>query len=215
MTLSLVLENLCLVRCGRVLLSGLSFRLESGAVLSLEGPNGAGKTSLLRALAGFLPPAAGTITLQSNGSVFSDPEERGSLMGWLGHADGIKPQLTVREQALFWASLYAGGANVAARGVDPAAVLANFGLGALADVPGQLLSAGQRRRLAFARLVLAARPLWLLDEPLSALDEAGRGRAAAAITSHVAAGGIVIAATHEPLGVPCQIMTLGQKAKAA
>jgi heme exporter protein A len=215
MTLALTLEKLCLIRGGRVLLSGLSLQLESGAVLSLEGPNGAGKTSLLRALAGFLPPAAGAITLRSNDSVLSDAEERGSLIGWLGHADGIKPQLTVREQAVFWASLYGHGESVAAQAGEPAATLANFGLAALADVPGQRLSAGQRRRLAFARLVLLGRPLWLLDEPLSALDEAGRGRAAAAILSHVGCGGIVIAATHEPLGVPCQILTLGQKAEAA
>jgi len=213
MTLALTLENLCLIRGGRVLLSGLSVQLESGAVLSLEGPNGAGKTSLLRALAGFLPPASGTITIARDGAAVSDAEERGSLIGWLGHYDGIKPQLTVREQALFWAKLYGVSSGAATSTVS--AALARFGLSALADVPGQLLSAGQRRRLAFARLMVSARPLWLLDEPLSALDEAGRGQAADAISAHAAAGGIDEAATHEPLGVACQILTLNRKAKAA
>ncbi|MDR3527208.1 MAG: heme ABC exporter ATP-binding protein CcmA [Rhizomicrobium sp.] len=208
MTTTLTLDNLGLMRGGRLLLSGLSLTLESGAVLSLEGPNGAGKTSLLRAIAGFLPPAAGSITLENGSAIFRDGEERGSRIGWLGHHDGIKPQLTVVEQASFWAHLY---------GTDDArvaAALARFGLAALADAPGQLLSAGQRRRLAFARLLLSVRPLWLLDEPLSALDEAGRGQAAGAIAAHAAAGGIVIAATHEPLGVTCQNLIL-RKAMAA
>ncbi len=212
MTTTLMLDNLCLIRGGRLLFSGLSLRLEAGAVLSLEGPNGAGKTSLLRAIAGFLPPASGTITLEREGAVFSDGEERGSRIGWLGHHDGIKPQLTVAEQAAFWAKLYRSAST---DGPTVQHVLARFGLAALADAPGQLLSAGQRRRLAFARLVLSARPLWLLDEPLSALDEAGRGQAAEAIASHAAAGGIVMAATHEPLGVACQSITLGRKAMVA
>jgi len=212
MSTTLALDNLCLMRGGRLLLSGLSLRLESGAVLSLEGPNGAGKTSLLRAIAGFLPPASGSITLERDGVVFSDGEERGSRIGWLGHHDGIKPQLTVAEQAIFWARLYRG-ADDSEPTVQHA--LARFSLAALADAPGQLLSAGQRRRLAFARLLLSARPLWLLDEPLSALDEAGRGQAAEAIAAHAAAGGIVIAATHEPLGVACQTLMLGRKAMAA
>ena len=188
-----------------MLLSGLSLRLETGAVLALEGPNGTGKTSLLRAIAGFLPLAAGTITVEHNGLRLDDGEERGALIGWLGHHDAIKPQLTVREQALFWTRLYASR-------LDVDAALKRFGLGGLADAPGQLLSAGQRRRLAFARLVLSGRPLWLLDEPLSALDEAGRGRAAEAIAAHAAAGGIVLAATHEPLGVECQHLMLGRSA---
>jgi heme exporter protein A len=208
MTTTLALENLCLIRGGRLLVSALSLRLESGAVLSLEGPNGAGKTSLLRAIAGFLPLASGSITLQSKGVAASDAEERGNLIGWLGHHDAIKPQLTVREQAAFWARLYAS-----AQPVEGA--LNRFGLAALAEAPGQLLSAGQRRRLAFARLVVSARPLWLLDEPLSALDEAGRRQAADAIAAHAAAGGIVIAATHEPLGVACERLSLTRKAVAA
>lgn len=208
MTTALALENICLLRGGRMLLSGLSLRLEAGAVLALQGPNGTGKTSLLRAIAGFLPLTSGTISIEHNGVRLQDAEERGGLVGWLGHHDAIKPQLTVREQVVFWARLYASSQDV-----DEA--LRRFGLAGLADAPGQMLSAGQRRRLALARLVLSARPLWLLDEPLSALDEAGRGRAADAIAAHAAAGGIVIAATHEPLGVACQILSLDRKAAAA
>lgn len=202
MAVALEAENLTLIRGGRLLFRDLSFRVPAGAVWSLEGPNGAGKTSLLRLLAGFLRPAAGTVRVRIQAAAISDAEERMGLVGWLGHEDAVKPQLSVREQLRFFARLFGSPAA-------PDAAMAAFGLEKLADVPGQFLSAGQKRRLALARLKLVNRPLWLLDEPLAALDAAGRTLASQAMAEHGAAGGIAIAATHEPLGLPCETLKLG------
>lgn len=202
MSIALCIEDLSIVRGGRRLISGLSHRLEGGAVLGLEGPNGAGKTSLLRAIAGLLPPASGSITVHQDGAIVDDREERASFIGWLSHLDGIKAQLTVREQAQFWAEIYQSS-----RDVD--AALVRFGLGSLSEARGVVLSAGQKRRLALVRLVLAARPLWLLDEPLAALDTRGKALVAEAITDHAAGGGIVVAATHEALGVQSERLAIG------
>lgn len=202
MSIALAINELSIVRGGRTVLTGLSLALESGAVLSLEGPNGSGKTSLLRAIAGLLAPAAGRITIRADNADLDDPEDRGTAIGWLGHLDGIKAQLTVREQALFWARLYRSPHDVDA-------ALARFGLTALADIRGVALSAGQKRRLALARLMLTARPLWLLDEPLAALDTAGKALVAEAVAEHAGAGGIVVAATHEPLGIDGRRLVLG------
>jgi heme exporter protein A len=175
---------------------------EAGRLLSLEGPNGAGKTTLLRALAGFLAPIAGTIGIRTNARTITEAEERGRQCAWLGHQDGIKAQLTVAENARCWAALYASRANVAA-------ALDRVGLALLAEAPAQYLSAGQRRRLALARLLLSARPIWLLDEPLAALDAAGRTLVADLVRERLAQGGIVIAATHEPLGLDGARFALG------
>ena len=202
MSIALSIENVSLVRGGRRLISGLSRKLEGGTVLGLEGPNGAGKTSLLRAIAGLLPPVSGRITFHNDDAVVEDREERAVFVGWLSHLDGIKAQLTVREQAQFWAEIYES-----AQDVD--AALLRFGLGPLADARGVVLSAGQKRRLALVRLALSARPLWLLDEPLAALDTRGKALVAEAISAHAAGGGIVIAATHEPLGVQSERLAIG------
>jgi heme exporter protein A len=183
----------------------LSLSVSGGALVSVEGPNGVGKTSLLRVIAGFLRPAAGTITLRIDEVLRTEDEERGAHAGWLGHQDAVKPQMRVREQIAFWARLFG-----TARSADEA--LSAFGLAALADVPGQFLSAGQRRRLALARLTLCARPLWLLDEPLAALDADGKTLVARTIAAHCAAGGIVLAATHEPLGIAGETLRLGGEA---
>ncbi len=185
-----------------MLFRGLSFSLAAGRALSLEGPNGAGKTSLLRLIAGFLRASAGTVRLRTDGEDVTDAEERGKFIGWLGHHDGVKPQLLVREQLAFWAALYES-----AQDLD--AAMAAFGLMALADLPGQYLSAGQKRRLALARLKLSGRPLWLLDEPLAALDTAGKALVADAVNAHCASGGMVLAATHEALGLNCEKLMLG------
>jgi heme exporter protein A len=197
----LTATNLTCVRGQRVLFRALSFRVGAGQVLSVEGPNGAGKTSLLRMIAGFIAPAAGTIAL---GSVV-EAEERGKLAGWLGHSDAAKSQLSPREVLAFFAGLYRSGADIAA-------ALAEVGLGPLADLPCQYLSAGQKKRLALARLKLSSRPLWLLDEPLAALDATGKQLAAGMIAAQAKQGGIVLAATHETLGLSCERLMLGASA---
>jgi heme exporter protein A len=200
MTFALDIDKLTCIRGHRVLFEGLRLSLSAGAFVSLEGPNGAGKTSLLRMIAGFLMPAAGTVCIRTEAGVaLTDGEDRARAVGWLGHQDAVKPQLTVREQLTFWGQLYGGGA----------VVLGPFGLAPLADVPGQFLSAGQKRRLALARLTLTGRKLWLLDEPLAALDAAGKALVAETVRAHCAAGGIAIAATHEPLGVDGLSLHLG------
>ena len=188
-------ESLACIRGGRLVFRDLSFRADAGQLLSVEGANGAGKTSLLRMLAGFLAPASGTIRF---GDV-SDGEERGKHVGWLGHQDGAKPQLTPRETLAFTAALY---------GTKVSTALDAVGLSRTSDLPCQYLSAGQKKRLALARLKLSARPLWLLDEPLAALDAAGKALLQAMIAEHCAGGGLVIAATHEPLGLDGQRLVL-------
>jgi len=204
MIIALDVENLALIRAHRVLFRDLRFSVPAGALLSIEGPNGVGKTSLLRLIAGFLRPAAGTVRFKTGASAVEDAEERGGFVGWLGHQDAVKPQMSVREQLAFFARLHGARSGEAA--------LATFGLAHLADLPGQFLSAGQRRRLALARLKLGGRPLWLMDEPLAALDSTGKKLASDAITAHCAAGGIVLAATHEPLGLAGETLRLGSAA---
>lgn len=181
----------------------VSLRVNAGELLTVEGANGAGKTSLLRLLAGFLKPEAGNIRLNNGDVAITDAEERGKFIGWLGHHDAVKPQLTVAENLRFFADLYGARETVAA-------ALESVGLARAAALPGQYLSAGQKKRLALARLSVVARPLWLLDEPLAALDEAGRKLAAALIAAHCAKGGIAIAATHEPLGLDGVRLILGR-----
>lgn len=194
MPASLSAENLSCFRGGRLVFRALRFAVGAGQVLSLEGPNGAGKTSLLRMIAGFLAPAAGTICVRTDGSDVTDGEERARFIGWLGHHDAAKSQMTPRETLAFFASLY--GVRT-----DFDIALQHVGLSKARDLPAQYLSAGQKKRLALARLKLSGRPLWLLDEPLAALDTAGKALAADLIRAHCGSGGIVIAATHEPLGV--------------
>jgi heme exporter protein A len=192
---SLDSKNLTGIRGGRVLFRDLSFRVEAGRALCVEGANGAGKTSLLRMLAGFLAPASGTIRFGDAG----DGEERGKRVGWLGHHDAVKPQMSVRETLAFFARLYDGEMGDALDAV---------GLARLADLPGQYLSAGQKKRVALARLKISGRPLWLMDEPLASLDAAGKRIAADLVTAHCAGGGIAVIATHEPLGIDCERLVL-------
>jgi heme exporter protein A len=193
------------VRGGRLIFRGLDFSVARGDVLSLEGPNGAGKSSALRMLAGLLPPVEGVIGFRCPGGETTDAEERGKLVGWFGHADGLKAQLTVRENADFAAALYVARSDVGE-------VLARVGLTHVADLPALYLSAGQKRRLGLARLLIAARPLWLLDEPLAALDRAGKALATELIAAHCAGGGIAIAATHDPIGVDGPKLVLERRA---
>lgn len=190
---SLTVEKLTCTRGERMLFEQLSFRVSAGQALAVEGPNGAGKTSLLRILAGFLSQAGGRIVVKTTQSESDDAEERGKHVGWLGHHDGLKPQLTVREQFSFFANLY--------RSEPDPGLLAQVGLERQADLPCRYLSAGQRRRLALARLLVSKRPLWLLDEPFAALDTAGQALVAQLMARHCGQGGVIIAATHDPLGL--------------
>jgi heme exporter protein A len=176
----------------------MSLHAKAGSVLSIEGPNGSGKTSLLRMLAGFLAPASGAIRF---GADVIDGEERGKFVGWLGHHDAVKPQLTPRETLSFFATLHGADTNV-----DGA--LQSVGLARARDLPCQYLSAGQKKRLALARLKISGRALWLLDEPLAALDAQGKTLVRDLIAAHCAGGGIAIAATHEPLGLDCRRLVL-------
>jgi heme exporter protein A len=143
----------------------------------------------------------GTVTLLEDGKEISEPEERGKYVGWLGHHDALKASFTVSEQLAFFGRLYA-------RSGDGAALLEQVGLTRQAELPCRYLSAGQRRRLALARLLLSQRPLWLLDEPFAALDTAGKQLVARLIALHCGHGGIVLAATHDPLGLGNEVLKL-------
>jgi heme exporter protein A len=197
---SLTAERLACARGDRRLFDGLSFSVCAGQALAVEGANGAGKTSLLRLLAGFLAPSAGRVVIRSGETESDDADERGKQIGWLGHHDGLKPQLTVLEQLTFFASLYGVKAE--------AALLERVGLHRQAELPCRYLSAGQRRRLALARLVASGRSLWLLDEPFAALDTAGQRLVAHLMAEHCGQGGIIIAATHDPLGLSNESLKL-------
>lgn len=202
MILSLTAEKLACVRGDRQIFAALDFQVKSGEVLVVGGANGVGKTSLLRLIAGFLPPAAGSVSITADQGTISDGEERSRQIGWLGHQDGIKPQLDVDEQLEFFARLYG-----AAAGLDD--VLARVGLSRQRQLPCRYLSAGQKKRLGLARLIVSARPLWLLDEPFAALDINGRALAAELMQMHCASGGIVVAASHDPFGFPSRALRLG------
>ncbi|MBV8800631.1 MAG: heme ABC exporter ATP-binding protein CcmA [Alphaproteobacteria bacterium] len=191
-------RGLACVRGGRPVFRDVNFRVGRGEALVVEGPNGSGKTSLLRLVAGLLAPAAGAISF----SGIADREERGNSVGWLGHHDGAKPQLSPREMLLFFAQLCGG-----ARESIPS-LLQLVGLSRAADLPCQYLSAGQKRRLALARLKLCGRPLWLLDEPLAALDAQGKSLLLDLLREHLAAGSIALIATHELLGLQTQRLQL-------
>jgi heme exporter protein A len=195
-------EGLTCLRGGRVVFRDVGFSVRAGEALSLEGANGSGKTSLLRMVAGFLSPAVGAIRLRAKDAEISDADERGRYVGWLGHHDAAKPQLTARETLSFFTQLYRGGDALDA-------ALEEAGLARAADLPCQFLSVGQRKRLSLARLKLCERPLWLLDEPLAALDADGKSFAASLITAHCASGGIALIATHEELPIETTRLSLG------
>lgn len=200
--MALVAENLTLRRGERIILSGLSFRADAGEALLLTGPNGAGKSTLLRALAGLLPPANGRVGLIEEGAEVRDV--LAEHCHFFGHLNAVKSSLTVIENAEFWAR-YLGGPS---SGVTLA--LERFHLSDLGAIAAGYLSAGQRRRLGLSRLLLALRPVWLLDEPAVSLDTVSQGLLAGVVNEHLARGGIVVAATHQPLGfAPSRELQLG------
>jgi heme exporter protein A len=190
----------------KAIFSGIGFALGGGDALLLLGPNGAGKSSLLRIMAGLLRPVAGTMVLEGGDKERSIPEQA----HYLGHQDALKPSLSVAENLRFWMQLLGAGSGLA-----PLDALEAVGLIELADLPAGYLSAGQRRRLSLARLIGAKRPIWLLDEPSSALDTNGQQRLLTLMRAHLAEGGVILAATHAPLGLAAaQVLRLGSAAPA-
>jgi len=175
--------------------AGLEFDVGPGEALMLVGPNGSGKSSLLRLMAGLGRPDAGAITWDGK-PVADDPEAHAARLHYVGHLDAVKPALTVAENLSLWAGLRGAGTDGVAKG------LGRFGLDALSEAPGQLLSAGQRRRLALARIVAAPAPLWLLDEPTVALDRDAVAALAAAIAAHRGGGGVAVVSTNVDFDLP-------------
>lgn len=187
----LVAANLACIRGGRQVFRELNFAVDAGTALVVTGPNGAGKSTLLRVVAGLVRPEAGTFTLTGG-----DPElTLAEQSHYLGHLDALKPSLSVRENLTFWADFLGPSSHR----VEPA--LAAVGLGGLARLPAAYLSAGQRRRLSLARLLAVERPIWLLDEPTSALDQSAQAMLTDLMRAHLAAGGLILASTHGPLGL--------------
>jgi heme exporter protein A len=190
------------VRGGKRVFADVGFAVGAGEALLLLGPNGAGKSSLLRMVAGLLRPAAGTLELAGADCDQSLAEQA----HYLGHLDPLKSSLSVGENLRFWTRFLGGG-----RGEGPDEALRAVGLERVGDLPAGYLSAGQRRRLSIARLVAVERPIWLLDEPASALDADGQALLRDLMRRHLAAGGLILAATHAPLGLdPARELRLGE-----
>lgn len=196
--IELDIAGLSITRGGRVLFAGLHLHIAAGEAVALTGANGAGKTSLLRAVAGLLRPAAGVVAFAGAHGALDPDEARTGALHLLGHHDGLRLGRTAREELAFWARWLGGRPADLARAVDA------FDLAALLPLEVRRLSAGQRRRLSLARLLAAPRPLWLLDEPLAPLDAAMRARVGAILAAHLAGGGLVLAAAHDPLPVPAR-----------
>lgn len=188
---SLHAEDLACRRGGRLIFEGLSFVLCPGEAIALTGRNGAGKSSLIAMLCGRLRPDGGRIRLEGS----EDEAELAEISHLVGHRDGLKTALTARENLAFARDVLGDAA------ATPDEALAVVGLGHAAELPAGYLSAGQRRRVALARLLVSRRPYWLLDEPLSALDTASQVMVAGLMRDHLAEGGAILAATHGPLGI--------------
>ncbi|MXN47741.1 heme ABC exporter ATP-binding protein CcmA [Shinella kummerowiae] len=192
----LVAEGLSAKRGEDLIFQDISFEIPRGEALVVKGPNGSGKSTLLRVLAGLLPAETGTAKLVAA----AQPVERlGEACHYLGHRNAMKRELTVDENLVFWKAFFgdfSGGAGIS---VDEA--VESVGLRGIVHLPFGYLSAGQQRRMAMAKLLVAWRPVWILDEPTAALDASAEAMFAGLVTTHLARGGIAIAATHQPLGL--------------
>lgn len=197
----LIGDKLACERGDRRVFTGLDFAVDAGDLVTLRGPNGSGKTSLIRMIAGLIDPVEGRLALEGG--------DAGRTIGQhchlVGHHEALKPALSAAENLAFWAGFLGGG--------DVAAALAAFDLEPVGELQAALLSAGQRRRLALARLALVARPVWLLDEPTLGLDSASVDRLGQLMTAHLRGGGLIIAATHGAIGAgPERVVDLGSVA---
>jgi len=197
-------RDLACQRGERLVFAGLSFAVEVGGALLLRGPNGSGKSSLLRCMAGLLVPVAGVLAWDGQ-PTGDDAEAHRARLRYLGHQDAVKTALTVAENLRLWLSLH-GGRDLAAIG----RALERLGIVHLSDLPARLLSAGQRRRLALARLLVGPAPLWLLDEPTNALDDDGLARFARVVAEHRDRGGMVVLSSHGDPGVPGDVLALAE-----
>jgi heme exporter protein A len=205
--LRLVVENLVVDRGARRIVDGLSFAVEAGEALVLVGPNGAGKTTVIRTVAGLIGAAGGTIALEGGDA----EKELSAQAHYIGHLNALKPSLTVEENLRFWAEYLGAGTQAS---IDEALVA--FDLEPLAAIPAGYLSAGQKRRACLARLIATPRPLWLLDEPTVSLDAASVKLLANCVGTHLAGGGLVLAATHIPLGLTSERrLEIGMRSAAA
>jgi len=185
--------DLTCMRGGRVVFASLDFSIGSGRALLLTGPNGSGKSSLLRLMCGLAQPLAGSVTWNGD-AIDNEPEQHASRLHYVGHLDAVKPSLTVAENLAAWVELRGAGGDVQLG-------LSRFDLLGLADMPARLLSAGQRRRLALARIAAAPANLWLLDEPTVALDRASVAALETAIADHLDGGGIVVLSSNVDIGL--------------
>lgn len=191
------------MRGGRQVFAEVDFALEAGGALLLRGPNGSGKSSMLRCLAALTPLTGGMIAWDGQ-PILPDLEAHRRRLRYIGHQDAVKPSLSVIENVAIWTRLHgAASAGMVEQALD------RFELSALSDLPARLLSAGQRRRVALARLALEPRPLWLLDEPITSLDDDGVARLLDLIAAHRRGGGMVVVAHHGDPGFPASELSLG------
>lgn len=196
-------QNIDCVRGERQVLSGAAFSLESGAALVLRGANGSGKSTLLRLMAGLMRPAGGAITWDGE-NIAEDPHEHNRRIAYIGHADAVKPALSVIENVAFWSELSGAG------GMSGLDALAALGIGHLAELPARYLSAGQRRRVTLTRMLTSGATLWLLDEPTTALDQNTSDALRGLVDGHLKSGGMAVISTHTDLGLACAgTLTLG------
>lgn len=207
--MQLIAEDLIIERGGRLVIDGLSFTVSTGESLVLSGANGAGKTTLLRTISGYIRPWEGSVRLDGGESELTLAEQAHVV----GHANAVKSSLTVFENAAFWSDYLSAG-STDRESIE--AALHHFGLEDLVEFPAAYLSAGQRRRLGLARLLLARRPVWLLDEPTVSLDIASSERLVAAVNDHTRTGGLAIIATHLPLALErARTLEMGSRRMAA